>query len=245
MYYCYSLLSVNQLNDLCTLNIQRPRSTDQWALACVDSRANFLGDGRYAMTPMLDMINHDGAAQTRARIEVNKGFSGSGDVLYLTSGTSYSKGNEAFISYGNLANIDTLADYGFVQENNIHNSESVEVRMMRRQPFPITVYADGSIDAGSKATLRYYLANEEELEVFSNLEEGQGLGILAKPISDRNELDVTSFIASTIAEASDEAQEGASDAKDDPLIQRYLSERAKLFDLAIDRIKAKYPALEY
>jgi hypothetical protein len=197
------------------------------------------------MTPMLDMINHDGTAQTRARIDVNKGFSGSGNVLHLTTGTSYSKGDEAYISYGNLANIDSLVDYGFVAENNIHNKESVEVRMMRQRPFPITVYADGSIDAGSKATLRYNLATEEELEVFSNLEEGQGLGILAKPISNRNELDVSSFIASTIAEASDEARAGADDAKGDSLIHAYLSERAKLLDLAIERIKSKYPALEY
>ena len=197
------------------------------------------------MTPMLDMINHDGTAQTRARIEVNKGFSTSGDVLHLTSGTPYTAGQEAFISYGNLANLDTLADYGFVEENNVHNTESVEVRMMRQRPFPITVYADGSIDAGSKATLRYYLANEEELEVFSNLEEGQGLGILAKPISDRNELDVTSFIASTIAEASEEARDEAADSMDDSLVRTYLSERAKLLDLAVQKMKAKYPDLEY
>jgi len=204
-----------------------------------------LGQNLAAMTPMLDMINHDGTAQTRARIEADKGFSGSGDVLHLTTGTSYAKGDEAYISYGNLANLDTFVDYGFVEENNIHNSESVEVRMMRQRPFPITVYADGSIDAGSTATLRYNLASEEELEIFSNLEEGQGLGILAKPISDRNELDVSSFIASTIAEASEEARAGADDAKGDSLVHTYLSERAKLFDLAIEKIKSKYPALEY
>jgi hypothetical protein len=197
------------------------------------------------MTPVLDMISHDGTVQTRARIDRDKGFSGSGDVLHLTSGKDYSKGEEAFISYGNLANLDTLADYGFVTENNPCNSESVEVRMMRRQSFPLTVYADGSIDAGSKANLRYNLATKEELEVFNTLEEGQGLGILAKPISDRNELDVNSFIASTIAEASDEARAGADYSQDDELIRKYLLERAKLFDLAIQRIKSRYPDLEY
>ncbi|KAL3779176.1 hypothetical protein HJC23_002027 [Cyclotella cryptica] len=191
------------------------KDIDQWALACVDSRANFLGDGTYAMTPLLDMINHDGSVQTRARIEKNKGFSGPGNVLHLSLGKDYSKGEEAFISYGNLANLDTLADYGFVTENNPCNSESIEVRMM------------------------------QELEVFSTLEEGQGLGLLAKPISDRNELDVTSFIASTIAEASGEARAGANDTNDDRLIQKYLSERATLLDLALQRILAKYPGLEY
>jgi|Transcript_16744 hypothetical protein len=221
------------------------KDLDQWALACVDSRANFLGDKGYSMTPMLDMINHDASVQTRARIEEDKGFAGDGDVLHLTSGKSYSKGEEAFISYGNLANLDTLADYGFVTEKNPCNVESIEVRVVRRPPFAITVYADGSIDAGSKATLRYYLANEEELEIFSTLEDGQGIGILAKPISDRNELDVTSFIASTIAEAADDASMGAADSKDDQLINMYLKERARQLDLAIRGIKRKYPDLEY
>ena len=40
----------------------------------------------------------------------------------------------------------------------------------------VTVYADGSIDSGAKATLRYYLANEEELEIFSTLE-NKGMGL--------------------------------------------------------------------
>ena len=44
----------------------------------------------------------------------DKGFSGLGDVLCLSSGRSYSRGEEAFISYGNLSNLDTFADYGFV-----------------------------------------------------------------------------------------------------------------------------------
>lgn len=220
--------------------------TDQWALACVDSRANFLGEGKgYAMTPMLDMINHDCSAPTRARIEEDKGFAESGSILHLSTGKSFAKGDEAFISYGALSNLDTLADYGFVAHNNPCNAESIEVRMMRRAPFSITVYADGSVDAGSKATLRYYLASDEELEQFPSLNEGKGLGILAKPISDRNELDVSSFIASTIAEAAYDAKTGADDAVNDELISMYLKERSNIFDLAIQRFKRKYPDLEY
>lgn len=215
----------------------------------MDSRANFLGDGRFAMTPMLDMINHDSSVPTRARIEQNKGFGGglgkSGDILHLTTGKSYSKGDEVFISYGDLTNLDTLADYGFVSPNNPCNKESIEVRMMRRPPFSITVYADGSVDAGSKATLRYYLANEEELEIFSAIEEGQGLGILVKPISVRNELDVSSFIASTIVEAVYDAKDGVLEAGNDGLISLYLSERSRVLDIAVKRLKQKYPNLEY
>ena len=68
-------------------------------------------------------------------MDKNKGFAGEGDVLYLTSGKSYHKGDEALISYGNLNNLDTLADYGLVLQNNPCNVESVTVRMMRREPF--------------------------------------------------------------------------------------------------------------
>jgi len=218
------------------------KDLDPWALACVDSRANYLGES-FAMTPMLDMINHDGSVLTKASVNEDKGFSGSGDVLCLTSGRSYSKGEEAFISYGDLSNLDSLVDYGFVAENNAVNSESIGVQMMRKPPFSVTVYADGSVDPGAKATLRYHLANEEELEIFSSVEKGSGLGILAKPLSERNELDVQSFIASTLDEAACEAKTGASGADD--LVNLYLKERAKLLDLGIQRIKSKYPDLEY
>lgn len=190
-------------------------------------------------------ISHDASVQTRARVNKDKGFAGDGDILCLNVGRSFSKGEEAFISYGNLSNLDTLADYGFVAENNPCNSESIGVRMMGVPPFSVTVYADGSIDSGAKATLRYYLANEEELEIFSSLEKGSGLGILSKPLSERNELDVQSFIASTLDGASYDAKEGASDAGDDQLVSLYLNERAKLLELGIQRIKSKYPDLEY
>lgn len=221
------------------------KDLDQWALANVDSRANFLGDGMYAMTPFLDMINHDPTVPTRARVEKDKGFAGPGDTLQLQSGKQYSKGSEIFISYGNLSNLDTLVDYGFVSEKNPCNTETIAVKMMGQQPFMLNVYADGSIDAGSKVNLRYFLATPEELEIFSSVDKGSGLGILAKPLSDRNEIDVQSFIASTIDEALYESKEGTAETKDDTLINMYLSERAKLFQLAIERITAKFPGIEY
>ena len=117
--------------------------------------------------------------------------------------------------------------------------------MMGQAPLSINVYADGSVDSGAKATLRYNLANEEELEEFSTFAKGSGLGVLAKPLSERNELDVQSFIASTIDEALYDAKCGADDAGDDELVGLYLKERARLLELAILRIKMKYPDLEY
>lgn len=90
------------------------------------------------------------------------------------------------------------------------------------------------------------MANEEELEIFSTLEnKGMGLGVLAKPLSERNELDVQSFIASTLDEAVYDAKAGASEANDDELVRSYLQERAKQLELGINRIKAKYKDLEY
>lgn len=168
-------------------------------------------------------------------------------MLYLSSGSFYSKGDEAFISYGQLSNLETLSDYGFVAENNLCNSESVGINMMRREPFSATILADGAVDAGAKATLRYYLANEEELEATSSSgTRGPGLAALARPLSDRNELDVHSFLASMLAEAADEATAGAAAAGDDDgLVGAYLRERAKLLQRAIQRIVTKYPDLEY
>jgi hypothetical protein len=117
--------------------------------------------------------------------------------------------------------------------------------MIRKPPFTLTVLADGSVDSGSKATLRWYLANEEEMEIFSSLEKGSGLGVLARPLSERNELDVQSFIASTLDEAAYDAKAGASEAGNDDLICRYLQERSSLLIAGIQKIKSKYPDLEY
>ena len=197
------------------------------------------------MSPVLDMINHDSSVPTKARINKDKGFSEFGDVLCLESGRSYTKEEEVFISYGNLNNLDTLVDYGFVTEGNPCNCESINVQMIGRESISITVYADGSVDNGAKANLRYVMANEEELEIFSSIEKGAGLGVLTKPLSDRNELDVQSFIASTLDEAAYDAREGATAAGEDTLVKVYLEERAKLLDLGIQRIKAKYKDLEY
>jgi hypothetical protein len=46
----------------------RYRGQDPWALACVDTRCHFLPDGRYCLTPVLDMINHQPAIPTHLRV---------------------------------------------------------------------------------------------------------------------------------------------------------------------------------
>lgn len=182
-------------------------------------------------------INHDSSVPTRARMDEEEGSTtGSGGVLCLTSGRSYSRGEEVFISYGNLSNLDTLVDYGFVAENNPCNSESISIQMIRKPPFTLSVLSEGSVDSSSMVTLRWYLANEEEMENFSSLEQGFGLGALTRPLSERNELDVQSFIASTLDGALFDAKAGAAEAGNDDLVRHYLNERSTLLNEGIQKI---------
>mmetsp|Transcript_52261 Transcript_52261/g.62964 ORF Transcript_52261/g.62964 Transcript_52261/m.62964 type:complete len:176 (+) Transcript_52261:21-548(+) len=46
----------------------RPR-LDPWAHAIVSSRSNYLNDYSFALTPVLDMLNHDATIKTRAKID--------------------------------------------------------------------------------------------------------------------------------------------------------------------------------
>eukprot|EP00529_Nitzschia_sp_RCC80_P020025 CAMPEP_0113477198 /NCGR_PEP_ID=MMETSP0014_2-20120614/20079_1 /TAXON_ID=2857 /ORGANISM="Nitzschia sp." /LENGTH=421 /DNA_ID=CAMNT_0000370275 /DNA_START=58 /DNA_END=1320 /DNA_ORIENTATION=- /assembly_acc=CAM_ASM_000159 len=56
---------------------------DAWALACVDSRSNFLPDETYSLTPLLDMFNHNPTCTTTARVEKSDddGIAGSGTLV--------------------------------------------------------------------------------------------------------------------------------------------------------------------
>jgi hypothetical protein len=98
---------------------------DEWALACVNSRANYLLDQGYAMTPILDFINHNSAAKTSARLME--------DELFLSVEKESAKGEEVFISYGSFSNVETICDYGFVDsDSNQCNNECVDIRMIRK-----------------------------------------------------------------------------------------------------------------
>ena len=50
----------------------KEKDLDAWAYAIVQSRANHLQDKTYAMTPLLDMLNHDSSSKTSARILENE-----------------------------------------------------------------------------------------------------------------------------------------------------------------------------
>jgi hypothetical protein len=80
-----------------------------WALACVDSRSNFLPDNAYSMTPrMLDMLNHDSRVKTSARVHGASRFLhgfGSLEVFQLGNlverqlGKQFQETNDIFIRF--------------------------------------------------------------------------------------------------------------------------------------------------
>ncbi len=207
---------------------------DPWAWACVSSRANYVMGHGFAMTPCLDMFNHDSSVSTSAKI-VN------GNELHLSVNEKFSIGDEVFISYGDLTNLETLCNYGFVSRENKCNLESIDILMMRRPPVKVTISGvDGSIDQGSLATLRSYLATPAELEDAGNN------SLFTTPISDSNEEEVYSLIASFIDEAMTDANEGAEKVRgEDELIETYLQKRADTLKKGLAYVKKKFPLLEY
>ena len=219
---------------------------DPWAHACVTSRANYVQKNGYAMTPILDMINHDSASITSAAILE--------DELFLSVDNTFQNGEEVFISYGDLTNLETLCNYGFISDKKTAcNSESIDVLMMRQQPVKVTISSvDGSLDPGSIAILRSYLASPAEISAKENEREengakGTSLSLFASPISESNEEEVFSFIASFIDEALYDARSGVEKAseKNDDLVERYLTARAETLVKGLDFVKSKFPGIEY
>eukprot|EP00551_Chaetoceros_affinis_P013454 CAMPEP_0203686884 /NCGR_PEP_ID=MMETSP0090-20130426/49294_1 /ASSEMBLY_ACC=CAM_ASM_001088 /TAXON_ID=426623 /ORGANISM="Chaetoceros affinis, Strain CCMP159" /LENGTH=314 /DNA_ID=CAMNT_0050556129 /DNA_START=92 /DNA_END=1036 /DNA_ORIENTATION=- len=214
------------------LNEDERKDLDPWAWACVSSRANYVLGHGFAMTPILDMINHDSSVSTSAKII--------DDNLHLSIDDKFSIGDEIFISYGDLTNLETLCNYGFVSNDNKCNFESIDIFMMRKPPCKVTISGmDGSIDQGSLATLRSYLATPTELENASN-------SFFMTPISDSNEEEVYCLIASFLDEAITDASEGADKIQgEDDLVETYLRKRAETLQKALQNIKKKFPLLEY
>ena len=218
---------------------------DPWAYACVTSRANYIMGHGYAMTPILDMMNHDSSVSTSAKIVSDSGdkskSSSNDNVLELSIQETFSIGDEVCISYGDLTNLETLSNYGFVSEKNKCNKESFDVFMMRKPPVQVTIYDhDGSIDEVSLATLRSYLVTPNDIENIGTN------NFFRSPISDSNEEEVYSFIASFIDEAISDSYETAEKVYDkDELVYKYLVCRGDTLKKGLDTIKAKFPNVEF
>lgn len=214
------------------------KASDPWALAIVDSRANFLPDNTYALTPLLDMINHKASIKTTAEVLDNE--------LYLNIAAEsipqkpglfdmFQPEPEVFISYGDFTNLQTLVQYGFSVEENPFNAESIKISVMRQGSITATVFGNGSVDPLSMSTLRQTLATTDELEAINE-------GDLMVPfLTNRNEMEVYALIAGYLEEAIYESKMGAS--TDDDVVASYLRGRVATLQVGMDKIRKKYPDL--
>lgn len=252
------------------LETDRPRyQQDPWSLACVDSRCHFLPSGGYSLTPVLDMINHSPAVKTSLRIDREGGdenalclgvsrqslvFDSEPETLTAPSSwmdrlfqkkqpsTDPIRSNEVTISYGDFSNIHTLLNYGFVFPENPSNSESLQIRLIRRQsPVNLVVKADGSIEDDGLGRLRRAMASMEELEIIDLLPDNQRNPLLF--VSTRNEEEVLALVAGELQVAVEQSAEGSRLAKNDQLVSSYLGERSQTLQRALHRIESA--SLEY
>jgi len=283
-----------------------------WAMACVDSRCNVLPDGRFALTPLLDFINHDGTVPTTARVLEQSNNSEQQQqqqhqstlVLQVATASLLSKPNkktveelgetaappeekkpsfltnffqpnnnnkkqpqqqqqpspkdandddEVCISYGNLTNLQTLLNYGFVQpDNNPCNTETVVVplRTQRPIPVPVEVAANGAIDSVALSNLRRAVATADETLSLDGDSSTTTTRLMMTPfLSQRNEEEAHAVLAGYLDEAVLEARRGAatatnnSDDNNDLLVRDYLLGRATTLQAALDRIQTRFPQL--
>jgi hypothetical protein len=251
-----------QLEARMAIDAQRiSKCEDPWALACVDSRSNFLPDETYSITPMLDMFNHDPSYKTSARVDGADRFMLEVDSQAILGKSSKQnsidwkdqvfgffsggndnnlKKNEVFVSYGAFDSIETLCNYGFVSDKpNMCNIEQFKVRYlgMRSEPAILVVDNEGSIDnlfnTMSLDSLRLSLALPSELEDY------KGVG----KISDRNEIEVFALVAGELEEAAYDAKKGVAEAelRDDQVVRNYLRERYRTLDQGLQWLRKKYP----
>jgi hypothetical protein len=252
-----------QLAALMEIDQQRiDQCDDPWALACVDSRSNFLPDETYSLAPLLDMFNHDARYKTSARVDggdrlmlevssesilssdhhPDKSGDWTGQVLSFLKGErggGHKGGAECFVSYGPFDNVELLTNYGFVSLDNPCNIEQFKVRSMTMGSGPANVVVDseGKIDnlfnTMSLDAIRTSLARPHELEDYK----GNG------KISDRNEIETYALIAGELEEAAYEAKSGAAEAAilGDQLAKTYLEARRQTLEKGVKWMKTKYP----
>lgn len=240
-----------------------------WARAVVDSRAHFLPGGCFALTPVFDMINHDANIQTKAAIidqppegpafclsialRGKKTRKAERRRLSLGKKADSEAEEEVCISYGDhLTNLQTLLKYGFVQKFNPNNIEFVRLLVMGlRESLIIQIHDDGKVASPSTSlsTLRKFFAqgHGEEMRKIDDASFGGEPGttslLMIPVLSRRNEVEVQALIAGFVEKSLSEAKEGASNCCGDPLVNRYLIERARVLQAFLTRTAAKFPEI--
>ena len=224
--------------------VRLDQTEDQWALACVDSRCNVLPGSKVCLAPMLDMFNHDSTVTTSARVVEEAScllLSISPQSLLASSSKAMHSQNqgEICISYGDLTNLETLYNYGFVAASNECNVETFYVGLLGQKPLPFVVDSAGSIDnifnQASFSTLFLNIATTFEVESSSHMPR----------ISKRDEMEAYAFICGELEEASYQSKCGTKEAEErkDALVATYLSERSITLDAATARLRQKFPEL--
>lgn len=94
-----------------------------WATAVVTSRCFDLNSTlRHTLVPFADLLNHDETSGTRW------GLSNAQAQVLLYSYDAISNGAQVFNNYGgDMSNLRSLTNYGFVQPHNLFNSEELRV----------------------------------------------------------------------------------------------------------------------
>ena len=134
----------------CELTRRHIRSLPKasWAEVVVSTRACSLPDGRLALVPGLDLLNHSPTAQgTECSFRTAEEGEGRGEgeegrdeaasvpvAVEIRTSDDVEEGQEVFIKYGKKSNRDLLCDYGFCLEENEDDEQEVLVPVRPLSP---------------------------------------------------------------------------------------------------------------
>lgn len=243
---------------------------DQWALACVDSRSNFLPDETYSLTPLLDMFNHDARYKTSARVDggdrlmlevasdsilspqksktetdITKESDWTSQVFGFLKGTSNEKKS------GYQGGKECFVSYGpFDNVELLSNYGFVALdNVCNIEQFKVRSLSMGSGPAILVVDSEGTIDNLFNTMSLNALRMSLALGSELEDysgngkISDRNEIEMYALIAGELEEAVYEAKTGEAEAeiRGDQLVKQYLEARRRTLGNGVKWLKAKYP----
>lgn len=78
-------------------------------------------DGKVALVPWADMLNHS------SEVDTFLDYDGSSEGVVFTTDRAYQPGEQVFISYGKKSNGELLLSYGFIPREGTNPADSVEI----------------------------------------------------------------------------------------------------------------------
>lgn len=206
----------------------------QWAMAIVQSRSFFL-DGALRCIPLLDMCNHDNAAE---EIQTSKGFFFGGGAnnknAQLIADRNYEVGQEVFCSYGPKSAADYLLEHGFcplwttavseltfeLDPNDRFRDDKLDILefetydqapMDPMQTFDVVSTTKGGgespLDPAMLQFLRLCQLGNMDAFLLESIFRKDVWGFMALPVSEQNELAVMNVIGEACQRALDEFAE--------------------------------------